>query len=365
MIDISSEIGKLGTVLVHRPGDEHACVPPSELDHYLLEDILFAPQARRESEIYHALIASSGATVHRFTDLLRSALSRSDVRRRCLRRFTTKKSVSKLTDADPDKLVDFLMGRGDFEDQRLHALPNLLFQRDIGTVVNNTLVRCRMKEKVRVREQELLGMVLEHHTDFQDTKSIEPRMTLEGGDVCVLRRGLVVIGYGHRTSMASVLRASQKFFNAGIETIVMVSQPDSRQHMHLDTVFTQIDRNECLMYAPAFNGSERLKLSTPGIAVLHKMNSKKTCVEYFEMTFLDCLSEFGIDLSPVYVGGGNGDHVGADQEQWWDGANSLAIAPGKIVLYERNLRTIQALADAGLAGTPFLRQTLYVSINTV
>jgi arginine deiminase len=164
--------------------------------------------------------------------------------------------------------------------------------------------------------------------------------TLEGGDVLVPRRDLLLVGITERTNKAGVeaLMRSLQEANAGVRHVIIVDIPRQRSFMHLDTIFTFINRHECLIYPPVIlpSGSQAAKVTSVDL-------TKKRALEYTEeKSLLAALKRKRLDLQPIYCGGRRA--VDQQREQWTDGANAFALAPGIILGYERNVRTAEELA---------------------
>jgi arginine deiminase len=214
-----------------------------------------------------------------------------------------------------------------------------------------------MATQARRRESLLSKYVFEFHpklrrddifwVDLMESKAEQPMPrnipTIEGGDVLIPRRDLVVVGVTERTNRAGVeaLLTSLRQEKAGVEQAIIVEIPRQRSFMHLDTIFTFISQHECLLYPPVLlpSGSQAAKVSTVDL-------TKKRALSYSsQKSLLGALKKSGFDLEPVYCGGEQA--VDQQREQWTDGANAFALAPGVILGYERNVRTAEALAKQG------------------
>jgi len=242
----------------------------------------------------------------------------------------------------------------------LPPIPNLVFHRDPAVVVHDGVVLASMATRARLREPLLIGHVLRHHrrfagaspvsllferfdADFRRLRSTaRPRPTLEGGDVLVLSGDVLVVGASIRTARHTIedLLLSLQARGSPIHTILVVDLPRSRSYMHLDTVFTVISEDECLVYEPVVLRGQveqaavyQLDLTDKGIAY-----TSKDCL-------LSALGGLGIDLKPIVCGGP--DPIAQQREQWTDGANAFALAPGVILLYARNVHTAEQLDRAG------------------
>jgi len=350
-IVVNSEFGSLRAVLMHTPGSENKYVAPSQREYYLIDDILHVPTAFAEVSAYQSLIECFGATVYRFQDMLASILKKDKVRRRLLRLFDGVFIVNDahkriIMEASENDLASHMVNGNSFSGIQLPPLPNLAFQRDLGMVIGNYLVICSMKEKARKREEQLFKFLVEEHPCFRNVEIMHVSGELEGGDVLVVRDDLIVIGYGHRTKFPTILELSKKLLSRTVNSIITVALPDNRQYMHLDTVFTILNDDQCVVYSPAILGSQRLGLRKADISVITRCGDDLRISNTNE-TLLGCLNKHGLKYEPIFVGGDKGDSICADQEQWWDGANTFAIAPSKIVIYDRNEQTIRSLERAG------------------
>ena len=170
------------------------------------------------------------------------------------------------------------------------------------------------------------------------------RPTLEGGDVLVLREDVLAIGYSERTEKTTIERLTEtlKAMKSPIRRIFVVAVPPARSYMHLDTVFTVISRDECLVYGPMIlaGGAEEADVYECDL-------TKREVTWTSEKDLLSALKTQKIDLRPIRCGGD--DPIAERREQWTDGANAFAVAPGVILLYDRNVKTTEELARAGYA----------------
>lgn len=346
-VQVHSETGRLRCVLMHTPGREHQLVPPNKRKDFLVDDILYLPAAIESTKVIQEVIRRSGATVLQFRDLLLDILNDEASRGRCLRQLCSLHTtgISELIDVDANALVRYLI-EGDGIDgvPDLDPLPNIAFQRDIGMAVGNAVLVGCMKEPVRDRESGLFQAIVNNHPVFADAVKLNNNNYIEGGDVCVVNSEVAIIGYGHRTERIAAEEVSEELFKQNFKTVVIIEQPNGREHMHLDTVFTIVSESECLLYAPFIFGSKRHKLEIPPIS-LHQPGKATKYIE--GRNLLDCLSDIGVHLKPIICGGGDGDHVQADQEQWWDGVNAFAVAPGRVLLYDRDEATLAEFKKSG------------------
>ncbi|HEY0159798.1 MAG TPA: arginine deiminase family protein [Thermoanaerobaculia bacterium] len=368
-LNVTSEIGRLKSVLVHLPGREIDLMVPPMMAQLLFDDILYGQVAREEHRRFQQLIRFVADDVLDLQDLLEEVLEDPDVKDHIVRDLgkrnrLKRKLVTRLLDMPPAALAEVLISgiasnteTGELPQFDLYPIPNLFFMRDPQIVLGDRVVVSSMATQARRRESLLSKYVFENHphfkrdeifwVDFMETEPERPMPrnmpTLEGGDVLVPRRDLLLIGITERTNKAGVeamLRAL-KAANAGVRSAIIVDIPRARSFMHLDTIFTFINRHECLIYPPVIlpSGSQAAKVTTVDL-------TKKRGLDYSDQkSLLAALKKKDFDLEPIYCGGESA--IDQQREQWTDGANAFALAPGIILLYERNVRTAEALAKNG------------------
>jgi arginine deiminase len=239
----------------------------------------------------------------------------------------------------------------------LLPVPNYFFMRDPQIVIGDGVVISGMATQARRREALLSKYVFQYHALFRDEVAIradfmagdEPEVvrrsrvpTIEGGDVLVARRDLLLVGISERTNRAGVQHLARSLREAGtaVRTIVVVELPKQRSFMHLDTVFTIINRDECLIYAPVISPGGEEAAHVTSIDLTQRSISYRD-----EKSLLHALKRQKMNLEPICCGGERA--VDQQREQWTDGANAFALAPGTILLYERNVRTAEELAKNG------------------
>lgn len=370
---VSSEIGRLRRVVVHRPGREVDVMSPLLMHDHLFDDILYGRRAQQEHDRFRAVLAAVADEVLDIQDLFAEALANVEVRRQFIADLARMEQleeavVRQLNELPARELADAVVGgvlhppeyfrehpRAEIV-YRLAPTPNLLFMRDPGAVINHGVVVSSMATRVRQREPLVARTTFLHNPRLavseaevwfdelgDPTFSNRPHLaTLEGGDVLVLRPDLVVVGCSERTSQVAVeILAEWLRRGSGVETLLLVVMPRRRSAMHLDTVFTQISPSEALVYPPMF---------IPSLLELLPVVKKDLRGEFirteFKHSLLDALREEGLELEPIFCGG-HGDRIAQAREQWTDGANAFALAPGVICLYERNERTLEELARHG------------------
>ncbi|MSP26141.1 MAG: hypothetical protein EXR75_13490 [Myxococcales bacterium] len=374
-IAVTGEIGQLRHVLVHRPGDEIVKMTHRELDDLLFDDILAPAETLREHGLLTEILASSGAVVHELATLLEDALAQApdDARLELIHSACELAGaldlVTMLGSWPHVRLARALIAGVDWAEldatpttlRRLrHALdgttralapvPNLMFMRDPCIVVGDRVIVGCMATLARAREPLLVSFALTHSglapappLAFLPSGALgsSPHKKLEGGDVLILSPRQIFIGCSQRTSAQTIERlAKDALFPhfPELERVYAVMMPEARTVMHLDTILTQLDERLFLGYAPLATNAAALPL-----AVLER---GKDAVALPSASVMDILrAELGHDTGLVPCGGTEPLHQ--EREQWTDGANAVALAPGHVMLYARNVHTIAALAEHG------------------
>jgi arginine deiminase len=367
-LNVTSEIGRLKSVLVHLPGREIDQMVPPMMAQLLFDDILYGQVAREEHRRFQQLIRFVTEDVVDLQDLLEETFEDDDVKEHIVRDLgkrnrLNRRLVGSLLERKPAALAEVLIAgiaretaSGELPQFDLYPIPNFFFMRDPQVVLGDRVVISSMATQARRRESLLSKYVFEHHprfsgrdpfwVDFMATERERPTRnmpTLEGGDVLIPRRDLLLVGISERTNKAGVetLLRSLKEASAGVRRAIIVDIPRARSFMHLDTIFTLINRHECLIYPPVIlpSGSQAAKITSVDL-------TKKRGFTYTEeKSLLGALKKRGFDLEPIYCGGKRA--VDQQREQWTDGANAFALAPGIILGYERNVRTAEELARHG------------------
>ena len=368
-LNVNNEIGKLKKVLVHLPGREIDVMIPPMMAQLLFDDILYGQVAREEHRRFQQLIRYVADEIIDIQDLLEEIFEDEKIKKRVVRDLARRNDMGKklekwLLDQTASALSQVLITgiisekeqSGDLPKFDLFPVPNLFFMRDPQIVIGDGVVIASMATQARRRESLLSKYVFDYHKRFRDrdlvrldfmANAVERPMTkstpsIEGGDVLVARRDLLVVGMSERTNKAGInqLAKALKSADSGIETIIVVELPRQRSFMHLDTVFTFTSRTECLIYPPVIlpGGDQaatvtKLDLTTRSIASSE------------QKSLLHALKKSGMDLDPIYCGGKRA--VDQQREQWTDGANAFALAPGIVLLYERNVRTAEELSAHG------------------
>lgn len=352
-INITSETARLHGVIVHTPGNEVSLVNPDKKDELLFDDIIFESVARTEHlnmlQVFKAAMPEQGR-VFEILDLARECFESEDVRGEFVEwmieelPFENLHTIRKrLTEMEPGELVTFV-SEGTADGRfTLHPAPNLLFTRDLAAVAGQSIILSRAARKARIREFLLMRTIVKHHPLFSEVKNniitVGKDQSLEGGDVLVPAPGLVLIGMSERTSFSGLMSVARQLLQNGMKHILAVDIPKKRSSMHLDTIFTFADETECMAYPPAIiDQTENVVHLTDGgsgLVMSRQMPDLKTALEELtdkEFTFMKC---------------GGEKRINQHREQWTDGANLFALAPGIVVAYDRNIETFKTMGEYG------------------
>lgn len=361
-VSIYSEIGKLKRVLLHRPGSEIENLIPSYLDRLLFDDIPYLKVAKEEHENFAKVLRQHGSEVLYVEELIAEAIGDDCTRSWLISQFIeesglrredikseTAQYLSTLSNADlvrkmisgvREKDLGFVENKGEFPFVT-YPMPNLYFTRDPVAVVGGSLVLSKMKVPARQRESIFAKFIFRYNDAFENLKLPyiyeHGSQSIEGGDILVLSKEIIAIGESQRTTKAAVMSLAKKLFKAEktFKKILLISIPVARAFMHLDTVMTMVDLNKFTVH-PGIEGE--LKVSV----ITRCENCEDLCIKEEKASLAKILStHLEIDIKLIRCGGE--DKVVASREQWNDGANTLALEPGKVVTYERNYVTNELL----------------------
>ena len=376
-IDVRSEIGALEQVLLHRPGAELEQLVPGELERLLFDDIPYLRAARQEHDAFAALLRENGTQVVYLEELMARTLAVDpQVRRRFVRQFIDE--GGRIARHYQPELYEYLMALDDRElvrrtmtgvsveeflppDRRgalvaltrgshrfvLDPIPNLYFTRDPFACIGRGVSLNAMYSATRRRETIYGQYILKYHPDYAGQVLVyyrrEDPFSIEGGDILNLSPRLLAVGMSQRTTPEAIEVLARNIFRdetAEIRAILALDIPDLRAFMHLDTVLTQVDRDTFTVH-PEILGTLRVyHITSDGGDGLR--------VEERTGTLEDILAR-ALELSRVkLIRCGGGDRVASEREQWNDGSNTLCIAPGRVVVYDRNYVTNAILRDNGI-----------------
>ncbi|MCB9760168.1 MAG: arginine deiminase [Alphaproteobacteria bacterium] len=363
MVYVGSEVSRLRRVIVQRPGAAHAHMVPDDIEpssagYLLFDDLVHVPAAQAEHDQLVAVLGTTAEVLY-LDDMIRQTLEREDARRWLIDEVARLEGLSGETirvlgSLDPvaleRALVVGVLGSGDA--RLMHPLPNLIFTRDLAAVVGGTLVLGNASKRARKRESLLMWTIVEHHPWFAGARISENSrwvrraggsfpLTIEGGDVLVISDSLALIGASERTSWSMIINLAHELVVNGFTRVLVVEMPKQRSSMHLDTVFTMVDWDACVLYPPILERGGREECNL----IRLRPKGGDLVVEDLDGDLLDALAGEGHPLRMIPCGGGH--PLLARREQWTDGANYVALSPGVVVGYARNNRTAAAMAAAG------------------
>src|SRR3954470_6987169 len=365
---VSSEIGRLRGVLVHSPGPELLAVTPSNRADYLYDDIIDGDAAAREHRRFIAILERF-TTVHHvrslLADILGNAKSRELLIRETMDIVPSEPLARDISELDAAALVRMLIeGREEPPGPIAKALnepgyvlpplPNLFFTRDSCIVAGDHVLVGSMRYAIRWTEAIIMKALFTHHPElsgagilYDGASERRVNYTVEGGDVHPLRRDLVVLGFSERSSPAAIDQLATTFFErSSVTDVIVVVMPKEHTAIHLDMIFTQVDRDLCVVFPPHFIGPERLP-------VLHWRKGESTIREC--PNIFAALKDCDMPIEPIFCGGSV--RRLQEREQWASGCNFVAMKPGVILSYQRNEATLQELQRMGfrvVSGTSFL-----------
>jgi arginine deiminase len=374
---VKSEIGKLKTVLLHRPGIELENLTPKMLEKLLFDDIPWLDLAVQEHDYLANLFKSRGVEVLYLANMVAEALdSNSKVKQQFIKQFLFEANVhsetltSIITDylnsfASTKEMVEKTMAGirkselPNFVKRTLSdyirdypfvtdPMPNLYFTRDPFCVVGSGVMLNKMYTLTRMRETIYGEYIFKYHPVYGNPPGIyyfrDLPSTIEGGDVIVLSEKVIAVGVSERTHPQAIERLAKNLFykyETSFEKVLAVDIPKIRAFMHLDTVFTQVDYNKFTTHSELQETMRVFELSRnpeiPG----------KLLINLIQKPLKDIL-EFYLEREIELIPCGGGDVISGSREQWSDGANTLAIAPGEVIVYQRNHITNELLVKNGI-----------------
>jgi arginine deiminase len=375
VVGANSEVGKLHTVMVHRPDLAHERLSPTNCHELLFDDVIWVRRARQEFDAFVDLMRSRGVEVMLVHDLLTQTLEDPEAREWLLSRRVRPEEVTAmfsgplsvwLTEMPADELATRLTGGVTVEelptemrsaigpalrptDFVLQPLPNQLFTRDTSAWLYGGVSLNPMFWPARQLETLNVEAIYRFHPRFRDA-GFEiwfggadhdwGSARMEGGDMMPVGDGVVLVGMGERTTARAVSILAQNMFAAGAARLVIGAQmPRERAAMHLDTVFTFCDRDVVTIYQPVVSQIRPILFRPGGVAGVQ--------AEVSERSFLDEVQD-ALGLSDLTVVTTGGDEFEAERNQWDDGNNVVALEPGVVIGYERNEATNAKLAKAGI-----------------
>lgn len=371
-INVQSEIGKLNGVIIHTPGEEVENMTPENAERALYSDIINLSIAREEYKQISGVLSKLTST-YEVKDLLCNILKDEKIKQEVLNRIeriepfigeeSPKGSLKdQLMDENAENLSRLLIEGVEMVKDNLtkfmskdwyamRPMHNLFFTRDASMSMYNEVLIGRMANSIRDRESIIMQSIFDFTPEFKTkTLTIPPVpgatqriRTVEGGDVLIAREDILIIGNGARTSTQAIDMLIYEFMNRKSEKaqhIIVQQLPHTPESfIHLDMVFTLLDRDKCMVFEPLILNPGNHQ--TVHIKIQHgKMQSIRS-----EKNLLSALKKLGMDLTPVLCGGT--DDWNQEREQWHSGANFFAVGPGQVLGYARNNYTMEAMNNAG------------------
>lgn len=362
-IGVNSETGELNAVILHSPGPEVENMTPETAQRALYSDILNLNVALREYCQFYGVLKKVTGTYQvgtLFSDILQDKNNRETITDKIIENESGRELKDFLISLSPDQfarmviegvplkkntLTSFLSK----EPYALAPLHNFFYTRDSAIAIGENVFISRMANKVRERESLIMESIFDLHPMFR-TKTLNPVRselyngcaTIEGGDLIVARKDILLAGMGVRTNSHGIDFLIDKFKKKKQTQHIIVQELPSRPEsfIHLDMVFTLLSQHECMVYEPLI-----MAPSSYSTVHIHIDNGEVKKIRYVE-NVLSAMKNLGMDLEPLYCGGRK-DQVYQDREQWHSGANFFAFGPGKVLGYERNLYTMEELHQHG------------------
>jgi arginine deiminase len=363
-VDIRSEIGELDGVIIHTPGPEVENMTPESAQKALYSDILNLPVALKEYNQFKGFLSKVTKTFQ-VKDLLSEVVKNPEHRAELLQAIATKErlneyTVAELMDIKPEKLSTVLIEGVEMKKDNLtrflskdrysiEPLHNFFFTRDASVALLDRVLISRMASRIRDRETIIMDAIFRNHPSF-GVKTIHPEQSrhyckefsFEGGDFLVAREDIVLIGTGARTTSQGIDFIMEYYKKKKVQRHIIVQElpytPES--FIHLDMVFTFLDRNQCMVYEPLILHPTRYLTIHINID-----NGKVKSIREVE-NIPTILKELGMEMETLFCGGRR-DSMIQEREQWHSGANFFAVAPGKVVGYGRNVNTIEEMNRHG------------------
>ena len=376
-IHVYSEIGKLKTVMLHRPGKELENLAPDILHRMLIDDIPYLKIAQEEHDAFAHVLSQQGIKVLYLEDLLAESLTDEKVRRAFLDQLLDESSIKKqdplhqlllnyLQELPTKEMVKTVIAGirksaihnstpslADLAEDPdypfyLDPMPNVYFTRDQQAAIGSGMTINRMTFKARRRESLFMETILKNHPDFKNAtipvwRDRYHHGRLEGGDELVLNNHVLAVGISQRTSATAITDLAHNLFDhSSYDTILAIKIPHNHAMMHLDTVFTMINYDQFTVHPFILDKAGKIDIYVlqpddhNGVKITEKNDLVQVLKENLHLSELD--------LIPT----GGGDPIAAPREQWNDGSNTLAIAPGEVVTYDRNYVSNDLLRKHGI-----------------
>lgn len=369
-----SEIGKLNKVLLHRPGLELEALTPATMERLLFDDIPYLKVAQEEHDRFAETLRDNGVEVVYYVEETAKALKTKEIQSQLVDEFLTLSRITSegmrynltnyLINMEPADMVTKLIGgikKNEIPSDEIRSLvdlihddypyisdpmPNLYFTRDPGACIGEGINIHHMHTRERMRESLLLKYMYKYNRDFSTEENdqwydVYDDYSIEGGDVLVLSKDMVAIGLSQRTTIAGIEAFARNLLaRSSFKKVLVFDIPKTRAFMHLDTVFTMVDYDKFTIH-PEIEGPLGVYEITMGAGGELKFNAMKD-----ELQNILAL-ELGLPAVELIRCGG-GELLAAQREQWNDGSNTLCIAPGTVITYERNYVSNELLDRKGI-----------------
>jgi arginine deiminase len=368
-INVSSEIGQLRRVIIHRPDEGISRISPRRAEELLFDDIVHLPQMQMEHDIFTNILRGflGAENVLETRQLLTEALAAdAETKREVIEMIIDYEELPSnfskmLSDLSNETLAETLI-TGNLEKEKhilFDPIPNFIFTRDIAVTVNDHILILKAAKTARFRENFLARFIFLAHPIFQDAKNAGKiinlndvdlfppskrgeSISIEGGDCMILNQDYLLIGCSERTNAYTIRRLSELLFDKGVvKNVVQINIPQDRACMHIDTVFTHINSNHITAFKP---------IVVEGLASnVEVLRSNRTS------TFYPSVKDFmraEINSKMKFILSGDGESPYQEREQWTDGCNLVAIKPGVALTYDRNPKTEEAFKDYGYKIVP-------------
>lgn len=375
--NITSEVGKLEAVLLHRPGKELERLTPQYLEELLFDDIPWLGNMQKEHDMFAEALRTRGCQVYYYDKLLEEILRNNNVKNELIAEISKFTGITKLKESEA--IIDYLKSKDSVElteifiagmhkneinykkENRslsyyitddypfyINPIPNLYFTRDPGAAIGNGICINSMKTMARNRETMILSYINQYHREIS---SPPPPLwydytnsdAIEGGDILILSEKAIAVGCSARTSPEAIERLAENLFtrNDTVEEVLVIQIPFKRAYMHLDTVFTMLDVNKFSIF-PGIENELKVFSITPSAET-------KDALKITPKDNLQKALEFSLKRDDIMIiQSGGGDKITAAREQWNDSTNTLAIAPGTVVTYKRNQASNETLRKHGV-----------------
>lgn len=375
-IHVNSEIGRLKKVMLHRPGQELENLMPEYLDRLLFDDIPYLRIAQEEHDSFADILRQNGVEVVYLRDLVAESIVNQDVKEQLIKELIDDASIttsrerdiltdyfrsldnktmiakmmagirkSELQQVEGKSLGDFLRNLNNEYPFVLDPMPNLYFTRDPFASIGNGVSIHRMFTETRHRETLFAKFIFTYHPLYKNTQiwyDRDENFSLEGGDILILNKETIAVGISQRTHENAIEKFAQKVLTeeSHFKKILAINIPKQRTFMHLDTVFTMVDYDKFTIHPNIIRDMD--------VFVIERENDQRIRITQETSTLEDILKRH-LNLDKVtLIKCGSNSVIDSAREQWNDGSNTLAIAPGEVIVYSRNYVTNEILQENGV-----------------